>query len=94
LNCQPSVKERDRILDYNKGKGFPGMFASWDCSHFKRDKCPIYLHGAYKNQYSTSSKAVVLEAVVDCYLYIWFMNFGNAGSLNDINILDKFSSVT
>jgi Plant transposon protein len=70
------------------------MFASWDCSHFKWDKCPIYLHGAYKNWYSTNSKTVVLEAVVDCFLYIWFMNFGNAGSLNDINILDKSSIVT
>jgi Plant transposon protein len=35
-----------------------------------------------------------LECVVDCYLWIWFMNFGNAGSLNDINIFEKSSIVS
>jgi Plant transposon protein len=31
--------------------------------------------------------------VVDCFLYIWGVNFGNAGSNNDNNILDKSNIV-
>jgi Plant transposon protein len=92
LNRSPTEKERDRILIHNKKRGFPGMLASWDCSHFKWDKCPIKLHGAFKSRYA-NNKTVVLECVVDCFLWIWFCNFGNAGSLNDINILDKSSIV-
>ena len=30
----PSVQERARILSINEERGFPGMFASWDCKHF------------------------------------------------------------
>jgi hypothetical protein len=87
------MDERNCILLFNKKRGFPGMFASWDCSHFKWDKCPVKYHGAYKSRYN-NSKTVVLECVVDCYMWIWYMNFGNAGSLNDINILDKSSIVS
>jgi hypothetical protein len=35
----------------------------------------------------------VLEAICDSELYIWHSFFGEAGSLNDINILDKSSIV-
>jgi hypothetical protein len=41
-----------------------------------------------------NNKTIVLECVVDCYMWIWYINFGNAGSLNDIKILDKSSIVT
>jgi hypothetical protein len=93
LNRTPSKEERDHILNFNKSRGFPGMFASWDCSHFKWDKCPIELHGGFKSRYA-NMKTVVLECVVDCNLWIWFMNFGNAGSLNDLNILAKSNIVS
>lgn len=93
LNRTPSVEERDRILIFNAKRGFPGMFASWDCSHFKWDKCPVQYHGAYKSR-CNNSKTVVMECVVDCHMWVWYMNFENAGSLNDINILDKSSIVT
>jgi Plant transposon protein len=92
LNRNPTEVEKSIILKCNNKRGFPGMFASWDCSHFKWNKCPIALHGAYKSRYA-NSKTIVLECVVDCFLYIWGVNFGNAGSLNDINILDKSNIV-
>jgi Plant transposon protein len=93
LNRSPSEEEKEKILYYHKKRGFPGMFAIWDCSHFKWDKCPIYLHGAYKSRYA-NKKSVELEAVVDFYLWIWYMNFGNAGSINDLNMLCKSNIVS
>ena len=38
-------------------------------------------------------KSLVMEALVDPDLYIWYFNFGAPGSLNDINILDRSSIV-
>jgi hypothetical protein len=89
-NWSPSLEERDRILNCNRKCGLPGMFASWDCSHFKWDKCPVKYHGTYKSRYN-NNKTIVLECVVDCYMWIRYMNFGNAAS--NINILDKSSIV-
>jgi hypothetical protein len=41
LNRCPTEQEKNKMLQFNKKRGFPGMFASWDCSHFKWEKCPI-----------------------------------------------------
>lgn len=38
-------------------------------------------------------KTLVLEAICDPDLYIWYFFFGLPGSLNDINVLDKSSIV-
>ena len=35
----------------------------------------------------------ILEAIADGSCYFWFINFGDPGSLNDINVLDKSSIV-
>jgi hypothetical protein len=35
-----------------------------------------------------------LEAVTNCDGYIWYVFFGEPGSLNDLNILDKSSIVS
>jgi hypothetical protein len=93
LNRTPSQEMRDRILKINSKRGFPGTFASWYCSHFKCNKCPVQYHGAYNSRYNNSEN-VVLECVVDCYFWLWIMNFGNAGTLSNINILDKSSKVS
>lgn len=92
LNRAPTIEERDEILKVNKCRGFPGLMASWDCSHFDWKKCPMNLHGQYKSG-RQKFKTIVLEAVVDCNLRMWYCNFGSAGSLNDINILQKSSIV-
>ena len=36
---------------------------------------------------------LILEAISDHRRYIWYANFGDAGSLNDLNVLDKSSIV-
>ena len=92
LNRTPNKLERESILKVNAKRGFPGLLASWDCSHFEWHKCPIQLHGQFKNG-RYKGKTIVLEAVVDCYLRIWYAHFGFPGTLNDINILGKSNIV-
>jgi hypothetical protein len=92
LNRCPTELEKQQMIQFNSKRGFPGMFASWDCSHFKWEKCPIRLHGQYKYR-NGNAKTINLEALVDYHLRIWFSNFGNAGSMNDINVLDKSTIV-
>jgi hypothetical protein len=65
------------------------MFASWDSKHFSWKNCPIALAGQHKGK--ESDKTLILEAIADADLYIWYHFFGEAGSLNDINILNKSS---
>jgi hypothetical protein len=65
------------------------MFASWDCKHFSWKNCPVTLAGQHKGK--ESDKTLILEAIADADLYIWYHFFGEAGSLNDINILNKSS---
>ena len=49
--------------------------------------CPVTLAGQHKGK--GGDKIHILEAVCDPNLYIWHSYFGDAGSLNDINVLDK-----
>jgi hypothetical protein len=91
LNHSPSPAETQRATTINAGRGFPGMFASWDCKHFSWKNCPVSLAGQHKGK--ESDKTLVLEAIADPDLYIWFHFFGEPGSLNDINILNKSSIV-
>lgn len=37
---------------------------------------------------------MILEAIADCDSYIWYVFFGEPGSLNDLNVLDKSSIVS
>jgi hypothetical protein len=87
LNRNPTDNEKKRILSINKTRGFPGLFASWDCSHYNWVLCPVQWHGAFKGR--KGPKSIILEAVVDYNLRIWYSNFGSPGSMNDINVLDK-----
>lgn len=92
LNRSPTREERKVILEHNAKRGFPGLFASWDCKHFVWDMCPVYLQGQHKGHHM-SKNTVILEAIADGSCYIWYINFGDPGSLNDINVLDKSSIV-
>ena len=91
LNRCPTAAEKARVLSLMKRRGFPGAFASWDCKHFPWDNCPKALHGQYKGK--EKSKSLILEAICDPNLYIWYHFFGEPGSLNDLNILGKSSIV-
>lgn len=92
LNCPPRQAELERILRINKSRGFPGLVGCWDCKHFAWKNCPVYLAG----QFTGKGKAltIVLEAVCDPDLFIYYSFFGSPGSLNDINILHKSSIVS
>jgi hypothetical protein len=90
LNNFPSPETLAEIQQVNAARGFPGMFASWDCKHFPWKMCPVALQGQYKSG-KEPSPSIVLEAICDPHLYIWYHHFGEPGSLNDINILDKSS---
>ena len=91
LNKCPTATDKTRILELMERRGFPGCFASWDCKHYFWENCPVALAGQYKGK--EGGKTMVMEAICDPFLYIWYFNFGHPGSLNDINILDRSSIV-
>jgi hypothetical protein len=91
LNRCPTAAEKERVLALNKQRGFPGMFASWDCKHFVWHKCPTRFAGQYRGK--EKAKTLILEAISDPDLYIWYCHFGEPGSLNDLNVFDKSSIV-
>ena len=64
--------------------GIRGMVGSLDCMHIPWKNCPLALHGQYVGK--DKKPTVVLEAACDYNLWIWHMQFGFAGSLNDLNI--------
>jgi hypothetical protein len=51
------------------------------------------LQGQHKGHHAGGKNTVILEAVADGSCYFWHINFGDPGSLNDINVLDKSSIV-
>ena len=93
LNRCPTLHEREAISRVMNGKGFPGCLASWDCKHFNWKNCPMRLSGQHKGHSEGGKNTLVLEAISDHRRYIWYANFGDPGSLNDLNILDRSSIV-
>ena len=66
---------------------------SWDCKHFVWKNCPMRLAGQHQGHSDGGKKTLILEAISDHRRYIWQCNFGDAGSANDLNVLDKSSIV-
>jgi len=93
LNRCPSEEEKKKVIQANADRGFPGCFASWDCKHFVWHRCPTKWQGQHKGHAEGGKMTLILEAIADVDRYIWYANFGDAGSLNDINVLDKSSIV-
>jgi hypothetical protein len=93
LNRCPTAEEKKCILSINASKGFPGLFASWDCKHFPWKICPMQWTGQYQGHHEGGKRTIIMEAIADCDQYLWYINFGSPGSLNDINVLDKSSIV-
>jgi hypothetical protein len=92
LNRCPTMEEKIRMEKMMARSGFPGIFGSWDCKHFKWCMCPLREAGQFKGK--EKNKTIILEIVSDRDGYIWFSFFGEPGSLNDINILNKSTIVT
>ena len=93
LNRCPNSAEREAISSAMAVKGFPGCLASWDCKHFDWKNCPIRLQGQHQGHAEGGKTTLILEAIADHRKYFWYINFGDAGSLNDLNVLDKSSIV-
>ena len=74
-----------------ESRGFPCCIGSWDCQHWCWKNCPVSWAGQFRDKEKKST--IVLEAIADPELYIWACNFGNPGSINDINVLDCSSIV-
>ena len=74
-------------------KGFPGCISSWDCKHFNWKNCPLRLAGQFSGHGQGGATTLILESISDHRRYIWYANFGDPGSLNDLNVLDKSSIV-
>ena len=51
------------------------------------------LAGQHQGHAEGGKKTLILEAICDHRKYFWHCNFGDAGSMNDINVLDKSSMV-
>jgi Plant transposon protein len=83
---RPSVEDMVRISKLHEAvHGFPGMFGSLDCMHTRWEKCPVGWQGSFKGRPGYPS--IVLEAVADYHTYFWHIDYGHAGTNNDINIL-------
>jgi hypothetical protein len=93
LNRCPTHADKMRALEKMAARGFPGCFSSWDCKHFNWKNCPVRLAGQAQGHSKGGEKTLILEAICDPDLYLWYIFFGEPGSLNDINILGKSSIV-
>jgi hypothetical protein len=93
LNRCPNAEEKKRVLAINESKRFPGCFASWDCKHFPWKNCPMRWAGQFQGHHKGGKKTIIMEAIADVDHYLWYINFGSPGSLNNINVLDKSSIV-
>ena len=93
LNRCPTRGELEAICKHNANKGFPGLFASWDCKHFNWKNCPMRLAGQHVGHAEGGKKTLILESISDHRRFLWYTNFGDPGSLNDTNVLDKSSIV-
>ncbi|KAG7364220.1 plant transposon protein [Nitzschia inconspicua] len=93
LNRAPNKQERQVISQEMGERLFPGCLGSWDCKHFAWKNCPVRLAGQHQGHAEGGKKTLILEAICDHRKYIWHANFGDPGSMNDINVLDRSSIV-
>ena len=92
-NRSPSKEEREAISLVMAADGFQGCIGSWDCKHCPWKTCPMRLAGQHQGHAEGGKKTLMMEAISDHRRHIWHCNFGDAGMMNDINVLDKSSIV-
>jgi hypothetical protein len=63
------------------------MFVFLDCMHYKWKNCPVAWQGDFGDR--DGKKSIILEAIADGSLHIWYAFFGIPGSNNDLNVLDR-----
>jgi Plant transposon protein len=82
----PTTAELKYLMKRMSLRGFPGAWASIDCSHVTWKNCPTALQGQYRNKSGQCS--IVTEVVCDENRRAWSVFVGMPGSLNDINVMD------
>ena len=70
LNQCPTNEEIKQTLQVNSNRGFPGLFASWDCKQFPWDMCPMAEAGQHKGK--EKKNMLILEVICDPDTYIWY----------------------
>ncbi|XP_071699373.1 uncharacterized protein [Rutidosis leptorrhynchoides] len=68
--------------------GFPSMLGSLDCMHWASKNCPVAWQGHY-HRGDHEGPTIMLEAVASYDMWILHAFFGQAGSNNDINVLNE-----
>ncbi len=63
------------------------MFASLDCMHYCWKNCSITWQGSFTDK--DKNKLIILEAIVNQRLWIWYAYFGLFSRNNDLNVLDN-----
>ena len=49
--------------------------------------------GQYQGGHEGGKRTIIMEAIANCYQYLWYINFRSPGLLNDINVLVKNSII-
>lgn len=73
-------------MEINVYNGFYGCLDLWDCKNWTWKNCPNAWEDNFYGKYKKPT--VVLEVILDEYLWMWAAYFGSPGSLNNIIILD------
>lgn len=71
----------------SEARGWPGLFGSLDCMHWRWKNYLEALQGQYHGH--VKKPTIILEAVASQNLWIWHTFFGMPGSHNDINVLQQ-----
>jgi hypothetical protein len=67
----------DEIAQIAEDRGFPRMVGSINCMHWPWEKCPIALHGQYREHHKKPT--IILEAGASSGLWIWHAFLGSRG---------------
>lgn len=82
----PTPSELIRIEREFEKAGFPGCIGCLDCSSWTWKNCPKALQGLHKGK--DGSPSIRMEAICSLDLWIWSLQFGLPGTMNDLNILE------
>lgn len=82
----PNAEETLRVESTFRPTGFPGCIGALECEGWKCHLCPKRLQWIHVGK--EGKRTLRLEAIFDLELWVWHIQFGFPGMLNDLNILD------
>ncbi|XP_074374120.1 uncharacterized protein LOC141714502 [Apium graveolens] len=85
---KPNSNNVQRLLQMGEARGFPVMMGSINCMHWQWKNCPKARKGMFVSGHKGVA-TIILEVVASSELYIWHAFVGDAGSNNDITVLDR-----